>query len=161
MADPPRDAHGPISGGRLGGSDSAPEKVTHFVTQQATARRDPDSHQTRQPREKRISLGAERYSGTPTGKRRNPVFCEKTDTAERRRCRIRCSWTRNRRTDQPVGFPNASPEGPLAGHRPGQGLAPCQSVSLSAQPCSCRDWRRCADGDEDGPAHGHGDHRHC
>jgi integrase len=56
-----------------GGPDSAPEKVTQNVTQQATARRDPDSHQTRQPREKRISLGAERYSGTPTGKRTTAV----------------------------------------------------------------------------------------
>ena len=49
------------------------------VTQQATARRDPDSHQTRQPREKRISLGAERAISTPTGSR---IFAESSgDTA--------------------------------------------------------------------------------
>jgi integrase len=64
-----------------GGSDSAPEKVTHFVTQQGAARRDPDSHQTRQPREKRISLGAERYSDTPTGKRTTAVSPVETGCA--------------------------------------------------------------------------------
>jgi integrase len=56
-----------------GGQEPAPKKVTHFVTQQATARRDPDSHQTRQPREKRISLGVGRAIDTPTGSR-TPVF---------------------------------------------------------------------------------------
>jgi hypothetical protein len=71
---------------------------------------------------------------TPTGSRRNPVFCEKTGSAERRRCRIRCSWGRNVPVDQPAGFLIPRPARTSARNSPSEELrTPRQHVSTSAR----------------------------
>lgn len=78
-----RAATGATQTGSPAAPETAPKKVTQKVTQHGTATARSEQHETRQPRGKRVSLGAGEPFDTPTGSRTIAVSSERHASGEK------------------------------------------------------------------------------